>query len=344
MKEAILYEKLDKGKVKCNVCPRRCVIAPGKAGYCNVRANKAGVLYSLIYAKCSSICADPIEKKPVFHYFPGSLAFSLGTIGCNLRCIHCQNWEIAHASFEDSARALIDLAPQEAVAKAKEYDCLGVAWTYNEPTIWVEYTLDSAKLCKEAGLYTVYVTNGYTTFEALDAISPYLDVFRVDIKGFTNEFYKKLANVGDFSPILEATVRAKEKWKMHIEVVTNVIPTLNDDEAQLKGIAKWISQNLGKDTPWHVSRFMPYLKLSHLPPTPVATLERARQIGLDEGLHFVYLGNVYGHPAENTYCYNCQNLVIERRGYSIDKYEVAQGKCNFCGKDLNIVERSDKSG
>ena len=342
MKEAILYEGLDSSKVGCKVCPRGCVVARDKVGYCGVRGNKDGRFYSLTYAKCSSVAADPIEKKPVFHFFPGSLALSLGTIGCNFKCKHCQNWQIAHADFESYEIGLTEVPPEKAISLAREYNCQGIAWTYNEPTIWLEYTIDSAKLCKEVGLYTVYVTNGYITFEALDAIGPFLDVFRVDIKGFTNEVYKKLAGVSDFTPILEATKRAKNKWNMHIEVVTNVIPTYNDDDRQLRSTAEWIKESLGESTPWHVTRFVPYLELSHLPPTPVETLEKARQIGRDVGLHFVYLGNVYAHPAENTYCPNCDKLVIERSGYSIGKYEVVEGKCKFCGKDLNIIEHSDE--
>ncbi|MDP3012938.1 MAG: hypothetical protein Q8M92_01760, partial [Candidatus Subteraquimicrobiales bacterium] len=184
---------------------------------------------------------------------------------------------------------------------------------------------------------TVYVTNGYITFEAMDTIGPYLDAFRVDVKGFTNEFYEWLANVKDFSPVLEAAVRAREKWGMHVEVVTNIIPTANDDEESLRGIARWIRDSLGANTPWHVTRFYPCLELSHLSPTPLQTIEKAREIGLKEGLHFVYVGNVPGHPGEHTFCYNCKNLVIKRIGFDLVKYEIERGKCGFCGTDLNIV-------
>jgi len=335
LKEALLYEKLEKDKVKCNLCPKRCVIAPSKRGYCQVRANEEGILYTLVYGKCSSVAVDPIEKKPLFHFYPGSSVFSLGTVGCNFRCIHCQNWTIAHAK-PGAADNLRHISPEEAVQLAEEYHCQGIAWTYNEPTIWFEYTLDTAKLCQKKGLYTVYVTNGYITEEALDMIGPYLDAYRVDVKGFSNDFYKKLAKVSDFFPVLDMAIYAKQKWNMHVEIVTNVIPTLNDGEEELRGIAHWIRENLGEETPWHVTRFMPHLELSHLPPTPVRTLEKARDIGFKEGLHFVYIGNVWAHPGENTYCYNCQNLVIERTGYNISLFEVEQGKCKFCGKELNI--------
>lgn len=346
-KEAMFYESLSAGRVKCGLCPYLCIIAPGRAGYCGVRQNIDGKLYTMIYGKVSSVMADPIEKKPLFHFHPGTRALSLGTLGCNMRCIHCQNWQISHVIpvkgvGNGKVYNVIEelptqhLSPEEMVRLAKEYDCQGVAWTYNEPTIWFEYTYDGARLAKQNGLYTVYVTNGYITPEALDTIGPYLDAYRVDVKGFTKEFYKNLANIKDFKPVLEAAERAKKKWNMHVEIVTLVIPTWNDDEMQLRGIAKWIKEKLGPETPWHVTRFVPYLELAHLPPTPTETLEEARQIGLDAGLKFVYIGNVPGHAGENTYCPKCKKLLIERVGYEIGKYNVENGKCAFCKVDLNI--------
>lgn len=260
---------------------------------------------------------------------------SIGTLGCNFRCIHCQNWQIAHASAEKIA-GCDELSPDSALRMAKQFPANGVAWTYNEPTIWLEYTLESAKLFKKNNLYTVYVTNGYITQEALDTIGPYLDAYRVDIKGFTKDFYLRLSSIKDFSPILKASVRAKEKWDMHVEIVTNIIPTMNDDEKQIRDIARWIFNHLGKKTPWHVTRFFPYLKLSHLPPTPIKVIEKARQIGLEEGLEFVYIGNVPGHAGENTYCPKCKKLVIERWGYQIRSDSTSNGKCKFCNEYLNI--------
>lgn len=336
MKEAALYKELDDKKVQCLVCPRECTISPGKKGWCKTRINQDGKLQTLIYGMCSSVAVDPIEKKPLFHFYPGSLVLSFGTLGCNLRCKHCQNWQIAHEEPDLKGSGLSDVSPENAVRSAEQYNCRGIAWTYNEPTIWFEYTLDTAKLCRKHGLYTIYVTNGYISTKALDAIGPYLDSFRVDVKGFTADFYRKLAGVKDFKPILQAAERAKNKWNMHVEVVTNVIPTWNDDEKQLKGIASWIKNTLGEDTPWHISRFYPYLKLSHLPPTPVSTLEKARQIGCEEGLNFVYLGNVPGHDGENTYCPQCKRLVIERTGYTLGQFEVEKGKCRYCQRDLNL--------
>ncbi|MFA5840027.1 MAG: AmmeMemoRadiSam system radical SAM enzyme [Candidatus Margulisiibacteriota bacterium] len=297
MKEALFYKQLEADKVKCQLCPWNCHISPDHVGFCGVRKNIGGKLFSLIYGRPSSMAVDPIEKKPLFHFHPGTKVFSMGTWGCSMRCGHCQNWHISRVSADLEEGEYV--SPEQAIGLAKEYGCQGIAWTYNEPTIWFEYTLDCAKLAKQAGLYTVYVTNGYISFEALDAIAPYLDAFRVDIKGFTEEVYFKLTKVKDFKPVLEAAERALKKWSMHVEIVTNIIPTLNDDTKQLKGIANWIVEKLGPDVPWHVTRFFPYLEYSHLSPTAIETLEKARQIGLKAGLKYVYVGNVPEHPASH---------------------------------------------
>jgi len=310
----------------------------GKVGNCGVRQNIDGNLYSLIYGKISSIAADPIEKKPLFHFYPGSKVLSLGTYGCNLPCGHCQNWQIAHVNYGLGSCVLSpeSIAPDKLVETVKKAGCQGIAWTYNEPTIWFEYALEGAKLAKEAGLYTVFVTNGYINPEPLDMIGPYLDAYSVDVKGFSNEFYSKVAKIKDFQPILRATERAKQKWNMHVEVTTLIIPTLNDDEKQLKGIATWMVEKLGAETPWHISRFMPCLDYKHLSPTPVETLEKARQIGLDVGLEYVYIGNVPGHQAENTYCHKCKNLLIERVGYQTIIKGLVEIKCQVCGQTIKI--------
>ena len=271
---------------------------------------------------------NPIEKKPVFHFYPGSRWLSLGSLGCNFRCPGCQNWEISHARPEGGRNSY--LSPEECLGLAKRYGCLGISWTFNEPSIWLEYTLEGAKLAKENGLYTNYVTNGYITPEALDIMGPYLDVFRVDIKGFSRGSYGSIAHIADFTPILEATRRAKELWGMWVEVVTNVIPGYNDKEGELRGIASWICHELGAYTPWHITRFFPHLKLSHLEPTPIATLEKARGWAHQEGLHYVYLGNIPGHPGENTYCHQCGSLLIRRQVFDVLEYNLNQGKCSYC--------------
>jgi len=332
-REAILYEKLTDGRVRCNVCQWRCVINPGKLGLCRMRVNRDGSLYTMNYAEVSSVAADPIEKKPLFHFFPGTNALSLGTWGCNFHCQDCQNWEISCVDIPGTSQ---QLSPQNEIELARKYNCAGIAWTYNEPTIWFEYTLDSAKLAKENGLYTVYVTNGYITPEALDTIGPYLDAWRVDVKGFSDGFYRKLAKISHWRGILDMAQRAKEKWDMHVEVVTNIIPTMNDDQEQLSGIATWVRDNLGELTPWHVTRFYPMHNLNYLPSTPVSSLERAYQIGKEAGLKFVYLGNVSGHEYENTVCYSCGRLNVRRIGYNTQVVGLDGSKCQFCGSELNF--------
>ena len=336
MREALLYEKLPESRVQCHTCQWGCRINPEKFGACGMYQNKAGILEDLNYALVSSMAADPIEKKPLFHFYPGTRVFSLGSLGCNFHCKHCQNWQISTADTGTARRSCQEIQPEAAIEMAKLSWCQGIAWTYNEPGTWFEYTLDSARLAKENGLYTVYVTNGYSTAEALDTIGPYLDAWRVDIKGFSDTLYRELAGVPDWQKILEVTVRAKNKWNMHVEVVTNVIPKMNDDDTQLKGIANWIKDELGEMTPWHVTRFYPQHRMTHLPPTPVATLEHACEIGKKAGLKFVYTGNVPGHSSENTTCYSCGKLNVERHGYHIRTVGLDDSKCKYCGADLNF--------
>lgn len=336
-REAILWSADSEGMVTCAVCPRRCRVKPGGRGYCRTRVNEDGRFFSLIYGLCSSLAADPIEKKPVFHFHPGSMAFSVGTVGCNMRCRHCQNWRISRAAPAADGGELADVPPERLVELARRERCDGIAWTYNEPTIWLEYVLDGARLAKAAGLYTVMVTNGYITLEALDELGPHIDVWRVDVKGFADATYWELSDVQHFAPILEAAERAKHHWKMHVEVVTNVVPTINDDDGTYVGIAGWIHDSLGPDTPWHVTRFMPYLELSHLAPTPIETLERARKIGMDIGLRYVYLGNVAGHEAESTHCPECGAVVIERQGYRVGMDGLHEDRCAACGASLPLA-------
>jgi len=339
LKEAPLAEKLENGRARCNMCQWRCRIPQGGVGHCRTVINWNGSLFSTIYGVISSAAADPIEKKPVFHYKPGSLCFSVGTLGCNFRCVFCQNWEIAYSdALSTGARQCsTGIGPDLLVQLAKRYRCEGVAWTYNEPAIWLAYTLDAAKSCKEAGLYTVYVTNGYATPEALDLIGPYLDVYRVDIKSTEQRFYKELVKIPQWNGILHVAERARHKWNMHVECVTNVIPGWNDTENNLTTTAKWIAEKLGTDTPWHVTRFYPHGKLSHIPPTPLETLNAAVQIGRQTGLKFVYLGNVASETGENTYCPRCGTLVIKRIGYHTQILALDdKGRCAVDGTDLNI--------
>ncbi|NOQ47534.1 MAG: AmmeMemoRadiSam system radical SAM enzyme [Methanococcoides sp.] len=333
IKEAMFYEKLEDGKVRCSLCNHRCRISKGKTGICGVRENREGTLYSLIYATVSSEAIDPIEKKPLFHFNPGSSVYSLGTIGCNFRCKHCQNWTISQVGLDEANS--IEITPEQAIDRALATGCRSIAWTYNEPTIWYEYTYDSAKLAKEAGLDTVYVTNGYITPEALEHISPYLDAFRVDIKAFSEKFYKEVVGAR-LAPVLESAKLARELG-MHVEVVNLVIPTLNDSEDELRELSEWVFENLGEDTPVHFTRFQPYYKMKHLPPTPVETLETAHRIALEAGLKYVYIGNVFGHKYENTFCPSCGEPVIVRGVFDVKDHNLTPDhKCGNCGAPIII--------
>lgn len=333
--ESVLYETLQDGSARCNICERRCVIHEGGWGYCYTRRNRKGRIYNVTFGEVSIKTVAPIEAKPVFHFYPGSRWLSLGSLGCNLRCTGCQNWEIAHEQPSEISQGRTEfIEPARVVELAKEQNCDGISWTYNEPTMWLEYTVKVSEIARKAGLYTNYVTNGYMTREALDRIGPYLDVFRVDIKGFSGDFYKKIANVSAIEPILENTLRAKSRWNMHVEVVTNVIPGYNDSEIELGRLATWIAQRLGKRTPWHLTRFLPYRDLADVPCTPAETLERARQIGFGVGLLYVYVGNVTGHPGENTYCPKCSRVVVGRHHFSIIAYNMVAGRCKYCDQKI----------
>jgi pyruvate formate lyase activating enzyme len=326
-REAYLYEKLGDNEVRCLTCQRGCVISEGETGWCYTRRNKGGRLYSLIYGEVSSLSINPIEKKPVFHFYPGSRWLSLGSLGCNFRCPGCQNWEIAH--WKEGAMPTRYFSPEESAAYARAAKCIGISWTFNEPTLWFEYTLDSAKCAKSQGLFTNYVTNGYITEEALREIAPFLDVYRVDVKGFSDKAYRRMGHIKDYRGILMVTEKAKEHG-MHVEVVTNVIPGFNDSEKELRDIASWIKNALGPETPWHVTRFYPYLELVHLAPTPIPDLEKAWMIGKGEGLWYVYIGNVPGHKRENTYCHICGKLLIERHVFDVVANNIKGGKCPGC--------------
>jgi pyruvate formate lyase activating enzyme len=330
LKEGLLYERSPGNAVRCNVCQRRCRIKDGDSGYCRTRVNNNGTLYSTIYGEVSTWRRAPIEIKPVYHYLPGSYAFSLGSLGCNFLCDGCQNYDISFALAENVPVQTRYLSPDESVKLSQNYKCQGISWTYNEPTLWFEYTLDGARLAKSLGLYTNYVTNGYMTEEALEMIGPYLDVFRVDIKAFESQAYKKIAHISDWKHILENTIRAKKRWNMHVEVVTNIIQGINDDPGHMREMAQWVKGELGPCTPWHFTRFFPHWKLTHVKPTPVESLEKIRETALKEGLTFVYIGNVPGHPANNTYCPSCGETVIERNDWGAVKCSITSNACPFC--------------
>jgi pyruvate formate lyase activating enzyme len=334
VREAILYEKLPSRRVRCQVCQRRCVVGEEKLGYCKSRQNRDGRLYTLIYGEVSTRRTAPIEMKPVYHYLPGSQAFSLGSVGCNFLCPGCQNWEISFALEEQLSVQTEFLAPEKAVQMAVERGCQGLSWTYNEPALWVEYILDTARLAKDRGLYTNVVTNGSLTPQALDVLGPYLDVYRVDIKGFSEDTYRRIARFPDWKGILEAASRAKHRWRMHVEVVTNVIPGYNDDLEELRALGGWIKAELGEQTPWHITRFSPRWRLSHLEATPVRLMEQARDMALEQGLKFVYLGNVWSHSANHTYCPGCGEKLIERNAWGHVSSALKSNRCPQCGTPI----------
>jgi len=332
--EAMFYEKLGDNRVLCNLCAHRCKIKPGKRGICRVRENCKGSLFSLVYGAVESEAVAHIEIKPLYHYYPGSLAYSVGTVGCNFRCRHCQNWMLSQTAPEDAYPGT--LSPSQLVRQAKMAGCQSVSWTYNEPTVWYEYTYDGAKLAKEAGLGTSYVTNGYITPEALGQIAPYLDAFSVDIKAFSEEFYRDVCSA-KLAPVLEATLLAK-KLGIHVEVVNLIIPTHNDSPEELRELSRWVYKNLGGDTPLHFNRFHPHYKMKDLPPTPVKTLDMARSIAIEEGMRFVYVGNVPGHLHENTYCPECGSLLIARGFFEVQEYNISPQKtCPKCGEAIPIM-------
>lgn len=331
-KEAILYEKIGKS-LNCKVCQRRCIISEGKEGFCKMRRNEDGKLYSLNYAAVSSVSVDPIEKKPLFHFYPGSTSFSLGSLGCNFRCKHCQNWTISQVDLGTVPTQ--EILPEEAVNLAKEYGCRSISWTYNEPTLWFEYTLDSAKLAHKEDIKTVYVTNGYMTEEALDTIVPYLDAANVDLKGMSEKFYKDLCDAR-LQPVLE-TIKNMYDMGIHLEVTNLMIPSYNDSDEDVKALIKFMVEEVGVEVPLHFTRFFPYYKLDHLPPTEIATLEKAHKMAKDAGMKYVYVGNVPFTDGENTYCPECGELLIKRDGFDVLGDKVKKGKCSSCGAGIDIV-------
>ncbi|MGE0902857.1 MULTISPECIES: AmmeMemoRadiSam system radical SAM enzyme [Dehalococcoides] len=344
MHEALLYQKMPHNITRCHTCQWSCRINPNHLGVCQVYQNISGSLFSLNYGRTSSVAVDPIEKKPLYHFYPGSQVFSLGSWGCNFHCSGCQNWEIACPDTYERLFNSRTLLPEQAVNMAKEYHCQGIAFTYNEPTVWFEYTLDCARLAKNSGLYTVYVTNGYMSTQALDTIGPYLDAFRVDIKGFKAGTYQKLSKIQHWEKILTTTERAKAQWGMHVEVVTNIIPAYNDDSEQLTGIARWIKTRLGELTPWHVTRFYPCRDMQNTPSTPLETLEKAVEIGKGEGLKYIYLGNVPGHKSETTCCPECGQALIRRKGYNSEICGLDNDRCRRCQSKLYIRLSSPAEG
>ena len=336
MKEAYLYQKLKNQKVRCQTCAHYCQLAPGQRGLCGVRENIDGKLIALNYGKIAAINIDPIEKKPFFHFLPGSRSLSIATVGCNFFCKNCQNFDISQAPKPNKPVTGEKFSPEQIVEIAVKNKLPSISYTYVEPTIFLEYALDIMKLAKKAGLKNNWVSNGFLSPESAKLVIPYLDAINIDIKGFSDEFYQ--SNCGaKLQPVLE-TSKLMKKSGVWVEITTLAIPTLSDSEEMFKQIAQFIFQELGPETPWHISQFCSAIswKLQHLPDTPVETLEKAWQIGKETGLKYVYTGNVPGLPSEDTYCPKCQTLCIDRTSYLIRRLD-KNGQCPKCGENLDLI-------
>ncbi len=338
VREADFWEPLGDGRVRCNLCHRRCIIVPGAYGACGVRYNHEGRLYTLVYGLLTAANPDPIEKKPLMHFNPGACTFSISTVGCNFYCRFCQNWVLSQSRRDGAFGKPYE--PREVVEEALGNGCDGISYTYNEPTIFYEFMYDVARLAKEKDLFNTMVTNGYMTPEAIRKLGKLMDAATVDFKASGNkEFYRRYMGVLDPSPIYESLIEMKRQgwW---IEVTSLIVPGVGDRIEDTAGLAKWIAENLGEETPFHLLRFHPDYLAQDIPPTPVKTLERHAEAAREAGLKHVYIGNVWGHPLENTYCPRCGSLVVERNGFYIIDWRLGEDfKCPKCGYRLNFAGR-----
>ncbi len=333
MKDARFFCSLDEGEVRCELCPHQCRIKEGLRGGCGVRENKGGRLYSLVYGRAVAANADPIEKKPLFHFQPGSLSFSIATVGCNMKCRHCQNSEISQMPVDQGRIAGSELLPEQVVTLAEQEGCRSISYTYTEPTVYFEYACDTAREAVRAGLKNVAVTNGYILPGPLKEISPWLHGANVDLKSFRDSFYRKICQAR-LEPVLD-TLKLMRSLGIWVEVTTLLIPGLNDEEEELRDMARFLCE-LGAEVPWHVSAFHPTYRMTDRSRTPGSTLRRAREIGVEEGLHFVYTGNIPGEQGENTYCPQCGTCVIGRYGFRVTSQSLEQGQCGECGQKIPL--------
>lgn len=334
MKEAMLYSPLEEGKVQCHLCNHRCTISPSKRGLCEVRENREGKLSTLVFGRAISLNVDPVEKKPLFHLFPGSNSFSIATVGCNFRCLQCQNHEISQMPRDKGRIEGSAIPPSQIVSLTREYGCRSISYTYTEPTVYFEYAYETAVLASKEGIKNIFVTNGYMTEEALRTIQPYLHAANVDLKSFQEKFYKEVCGA-KLKPVLE-NLKLMRRVGIWVEITTLVIPTLNDSDKELEEIAQFIV-SLGPEVPWHISAFYPTYKMLNLPRTPASLLHRGREIGMRAGLRYVYCGNIPGEEGEDTSCPHCGRRVIERAGFRVLKNEVVNGECRHCHTKIDGI-------
>lgn len=333
LKEAMFYQKLDGKKVACQLCPRYCIIANKKRGFCRNRENREGKLYTIVYGKPCSIGKEPIEKAPFYHLLPGRERITLATVSCNQRCKYCQNWDISQSSLEDAR--YYEAQPEDIVAIAKKYHVNIICFTYTEPIVFYEYMYDIAKLARAEGIKTCVVTGGFINPKPLKELCKVVDAIKIDLKGFDEKFYEDVCG-SQLQPVLDACKIVRESG-IHLEIVNLIVPTLNDDTTKIREMCKWIKENLGKDVPVHFTRFSPNYKLTNLPSTPITSLENAIKVAEAVGLKYVYIGNIPGHKANNTYCPNCKKLLVKRLGYSVPENNIKNGKCKFCGEKINGI-------
>lgn len=333
MKEALFYKKLDEKKVHCHICPHNCIIVEGKKGKCSVRENQKGKLYSLVYGKLISTAIDPIEKKPLFHFMPGVKTLSIAAVGCNFNCLFCQNWEISQANPEDVPFS--EFTPEQVVEMAKKNNCKAIAYTYTEPAMLYEFILDTSKLARKVGIKNIFISNGYINKEPAKKLFRYIDAANIDIKAFTEEFYKKYCG-GKLKPILE-TLKLINSIGVHIELTNLILTGLNDDTVEIENMCRWIKDNLGEDIALHFSRSHPSYKMNDIQATSESILVKAYEIAKKAGLKYVYIGNIPDDRYNNTYCPKCGKIVLKREGFNLVENNIEENECRFCGEKIKGI-------
>jgi len=332
MREALLYQKLDENIVQCNLCAQRCVIKPGKKGICKVKENIAGEFYTKVYGRTIAQNIDPIEKKPLYHFYPGSKVYSIATAGCNFHCRFCQNWNISQITNDEILNSGQEASPEQILLNAKQSGCKNIAYTYTEPTIFFEYNYDTACIAHEAGLKNIYVTNGYMTTEMLEMINPCLDAVNIDLKAFRDKIYRRIIGAR-LQPVLDSLKKIKQLG-IWLEVTSLIIPGVNDDPDEIRDMANFVATELGIDVPWHISRFYPAYKMKEIPATPLKILQMAKKIGFEAGLNYVYLGNLGDNGNLNTLCPKCGQILIERSNFGVMKNIIQDSRCPNCGMEI----------